>query len=75
MQREKILSATPLERPFAVGNVCQKIFQRGKKERTKPAFLSIDALVDFVFDQVGEKALRQILRIMHSVSAAAHETV
>src|SRR6266853_3332294 len=28
-----------------------------------------------MFDQVGEKALREILRIMHGVPAAAHETV
>ena len=28
-----------------------------------------------MFDQVSEKALREILRIVHGVSAAAHETV
>ena len=28
-----------------------------------------------MFDQVSEKALREILRIMHGVPAAAHETV
>src|SRR4030095_8417431 len=28
-----------------------------------------------MFQQVSEKALREILRIMHSISAAAHETV
>src|SRR5439155_2982603 len=38
-------------------------------------FLPIDAGVDFTFDKVGEKALREVLRIMHGVAAAAHETV
>src|SRR2546425_6685389 len=28
-----------------------------------------------MFNQIGEKALREILRIMHGVAAAAHETV
>src|SRR5206468_6439180 len=43
--------------------------------RTEPAFLPIDASVDFTFDQVGEKALGEILRIVHDVAAAAHKTV
>ena len=75
MQRQKVLSATALERLLAVGKVREEIFQRGKKKRSKPAFLPIDTFVDFVFDQVGEKALREILRIVHAVSAATHETV
>ena len=28
-----------------------------------------------MFDQVSEKALREVLRVMHGVAAAAHETV
>src|SRR5436189_4505108 len=28
-----------------------------------------------MFDQVSEKALRQVLRIVHGIAAAAHETV
>src|SRR5215470_17802863 len=75
MQRKKILSAATFERPFALGSVRKKIFQRSKQERTEPALLPIDASVYFVFDQVREKALREILRIMHGVSATAHETV
>src|SRR6266516_5338916 len=75
MQRKKILSAATFERPFAVGSVRKEIFQGSKQKRTEPALLPIDASVYFVFDQVSEKALRQILRIMHGVSAAAHETV
>ena len=75
MQREKRLSAAAFERPFAVGSVPKKIFHGSKQKRTEPAFLPIDALVDFVFDQVGKKALGEILRIVHGVPAAAHETI
>jgi len=75
MQRKKILSAAAFERPFAVGSVRKKIFQGSKQKRTEPALLPIDASVYLVFDQVREKALRQILRIMHGVTAAAHETI
>jgi hypothetical protein len=75
MQRQQTLSAAALKRPFAIGSIRQEISQRGQQKRTEPAFLPIDALVDFVFDQVGKKALREILRVVHGVSAAAHETV
>src|SRR6478735_7168393 len=33
------------------------------------------ARVDLMLDQVSEKALREILCVMHTVPAAAHETV
>src|SRR5206468_10041261 len=54
MQRQKILSATALERSFAVRSVREKIFQGDKQKRTEPAFLPIDASIDLTFDQVGE---------------------
>jgi hypothetical protein len=38
-------------------------------------FRAIGARVDLMLDQVGEKALCEILRIFHGVPAAAHETV
>ena len=69
------MSTATLERPFAVGSVREEISQRGKQKRTEPAFPPIDAGIGFVFDLVGEKALREILRIMHRVPAAAHEIV
>jgi hypothetical protein len=50
-------------------------FLRRRAKRTEPAFLPIRAGVDFMFEQVSEKALCEILRIFHGVSAAAHETV
>ena len=69
------MSAAAFERSLAVGSVRKEIFHGSEQKRTEPAFLPIDASVDFVLDQVGEKALREILRIVHGVSAAAHETV
>src|SRR5215470_4119796 len=58
MQRKKILSAAAFERPFTVGSVRKKIFHGSKQKGTEPALLPIDASIDFVFDQVREKALR-----------------
>jgi len=55
--------------------VGKEIFQRGEQERTEPAFLSIDAGIDFVFDQISEKALREILRIIDAIATASYETV
>ena len=75
MQRQKILAATTLERSFAVGSVREEIFQRGEQKRTEPALLRINTGVDFMFDQISEKALREILRIMDGITAAAHKTV
>jgi len=75
MQRKKILSTAAFERPCAVGSMRKKIFHRSKQKRTEPAFVRVHAFVDFVFNQVREKALRQILCIVHGVATAAHETV
>ena len=75
MQRKKNLSAAAFERPSALGSMRKEIFHGSKQKRTEPALLPIDASVYFVFDQVSEKALRQILRIVHGVSASAHETI
>lgn len=75
VQRQKTLSTPALQRSFSVGSVYEEVFGRGEQKPTEPAFLPIDAPVDFVLDQVGEKALRKILGVMHGVSSAAHETV
>jgi len=75
VQRQKIACAAALQRTFAVGSVCEEILQRGKKERTELALLPISARVDLMFDQVSEKALREVLRIVHGIPAAAHETI
>src|SRR5207247_10385474 len=59
MQRQKTLSATTLERMFAVGSIREEIFQRGQQELTEPALLPIDAGIDFMFDQVYKKTLSE----------------
>jgi hypothetical protein len=69
------LCTATLQRPFSVGSVGEKIFYGGEQKRTEPAFLPIRAGVNFMFEQVSEKALCEILRIFHGVPVAAHETV
>jgi len=75
VQRQKNLCTAALKGPFLVGCVRQKVFQRGKQKLTKPAFLSIGTGVNFMFEHVGEETLREILCVVHSVSATAYETV
>ena len=75
VQRQKLVSATALQRPFAVGSVCEKILQRGKQKRTELAFLPIGARVDLVFNQISKKTLGKVLGIVHGVPAAAYESI
>src|SRR5947199_10485205 len=58
-----------------VVGVGEEILERGKQKRSELAFLSIYPRVDFLFNQISEKALRQVLRIVHGIPAAAHESV
>src|SRR5262249_26577813 len=51
------------------------MFQRAEKERTKTSFFPIGARVGAVLDQVCEKTLSQILRILRSISLLAQESV
>src|SRR2546422_6001634 len=53
----------------------EEILERGKQKRSELALLSIYPRVDFLFNQISEKALRQVLRIVHGIPAAAHESV
>src|SRR5215472_9783060 len=75
VQRQKTLSTAALKRSFAVGSVHEEVFDRSEQKPAEPAFLLVDPSIDSVFDEVGEKTLREILGVMHGVSAAAHETV
>src|SRR5438552_4237132 len=58
-----------------VVGVGEEILERGKQKRSELALLPIGARVDLVFDQISEKALREVLRIVHRIPAAAHESV
>jgi hypothetical protein len=75
VERQKNLSATAFERLLAIVGVGQEILQRRQQERSELPLLPICARKGFVFDQVAEKTLRQILCVMHRVAAAAHKTV
>jgi hypothetical protein len=67
--------AAALERLLAVISVPQEILQGGQQKGSELAFLSIDARVDLVFDQISKKTLGQVLGIVHGVPAAAHESI
>ena len=75
MQRQEILSTATLERPFSISSVRQKILKGGEQKCTEFTLLPIRAGVNFTFKQVSEKTLREVLCIMHTVSATAHKTV
>src|SRR5438132_13921070 len=58
-----------------VVGVGEEILERGKQKRSELALLSIYPRVDLVLNQISEKALRQVLRIVHGIAAPAHESV
>src|SRR5437588_13132488 len=58
-----------------VVDVGEEILERGKQKRSELALLSIYPRVDFLFNQISEKTLGKVLRIVHGMPAAAHETV
>ena len=58
-----------------VVRIREQILQGGEEERAELPLLPIDPRVDFVLDQVGEKALGEVLRIVDRIAPAAHESV
>jgi hypothetical protein len=58
-----------------IASICDEMFQCGQEKSTEPPFLPIGVRMTPVLDQVGEKALRQILRILVSVTFLAQENV
>src|ERR1043166_5171740 len=58
-----------------VTRVRQEMFQRAEKKRTKAPLLSIGARIGAGLDQMGEKPLSQILRILRSISLSSQEGV
>src|SRR4029077_7159520 len=75
IQRQKISCTPTLQRPFPVNSVGDKILYGCQQKRTELAFLPIRTGVNFIFEQVSEKTLGEILRIVHSVPPTAHEIV
>ena len=75
IQWQKFDRAAALQGSFTVVNVPKEILDRRQQKGAEPAFLLIDEGVDLVFDQISEKALREVLCIMHAISAATHESV
>jgi hypothetical protein len=59
----------------AIASVCDEMLQPTEKKRAKPAFLAISVDVGPGLDQVGEKALGEVLRILGPISLLAQESV
>jgi hypothetical protein len=60
---------------FAIASIRDEIFQCSEQKSTKPPLLPIGVPITTGLDQVDEKALRQILRILASISFFAQENV
>jgi hypothetical protein len=56
---------------FALSSIRDEMFQCNEEKRTESPFLWIGVRIPAILDQVGEKALRQILRILASISSFA----
>src|SRR5438876_3831074 len=62
-------------RAVVVPRVCQEMLQCSKEKRAEPSLHWIGPYVSSVFDQVGKKPLRQILRIVLRDPLAPQEKI
>ena len=69
------MAAAAFEGFFAVARISEEILDRGEEKGAKLALPPIGPGVDFVFNEVSEKALREVLRIMRRVAPAADESI
>jgi hypothetical protein len=56
---------------FAIPSIRDEVFQCSEEKRAESTFRAICVRIPAILDQMGEKALRQILRILASVSLFA----
>src|ERR1700756_4157726 len=64
-------SAATFQSPSTIAHVRNKMFQCAEKKGTKPSLLPVGAGICTTLDQVSEKALGQIPRILGAVSLFA----
>src|SRR6185503_1493666 len=75
VEREQ-LSATPaLLSPHPVVLIAQEIFNRGHQKATEPAALACGLCHVLLFQEAGEKCLRQILRLFRRIASLANERI
>ena len=72
---QKVAVASALECLLALSRVGEKILQRSEEERAEFPLISIGTHMDFVFDQMREKPLREILCVMHRITMTPHIVV
>ena len=59
----------------AIASVRDEMFQPAEKKRAKPAFLAIGVRVGSALDEVREKSLGQVLRVLWSIPLLAQKSV
>ena len=64
-------AAAAFQGPSTIVHIGGKVFQRAQEKRTEPPLLPIGAHVRTSLDQIGEKALDQIPRILCATSLSA----
>src|SRR5262249_9664682 len=75
LNRYHLSTATSLERSGPIILVIQKILQRSEEKCAKPTLLSIRTAQCVLLEQMGEKALDQILRICGGMTAVAKKAI
>src|SRR5262245_18656200 len=68
-------SAAAFQRPSVIAHVRDEMLQCTKQKGTKPSFLAIGAGICTSLDQVSEKPLGQIPRILWAISLSAQEGI
>jgi hypothetical protein len=68
-------SPASFQRVFAIPSIRDEMFQCSEEKRAESPFLGIGARIPVILDQMGEKSLRQILRILVSVLSLAQKKV
>src|SRR6266481_8169207 len=71
VQARKDDTAAPFQSPSTIVHIGGEMFQCAEEKRTEPSLLAIRAGVCASLDQVSEKALDQISRILWATSLAA----
>ena len=68
-------SAAAFQCPSAIASVRDEMFQCAEQKRTEPPFLPIGVCICAALDQMSEKALGKVLRILRPISSLAQESV
>src|SRR5213596_1758434 len=71
VQARKDHAAAAFQSPSTIVHIGDEMFQRAEEKRTEPSLLTVSPRVRTSLDQVSEKALDQIARILRVTSLSA----